>query len=288
MTLIRVGKCDEGIRVYERVLPLDPRNAFTIGRFAEALTACHRPVEALRLLNSVGQQLPDITSFPGWRAYVIFAFTGNLDGLNTLAAGSGPNIEWGPADWEFDRLRWTHRYPELLQQLARVGAPTLPAPDIGEGEQPIARYRGWTHLLLGDRAAAAHDGAAVLDFVAQRKETLWNRVLLRQLAAEGYTFSGDSKRAVAAAQNSLKLSRPSRALNASLQTPGLRLAAVFAWNGAEDEAVQLLERLAKTIPGPGSAVIARDPLFTVPLAHNVRFQQLVAQLEAQMRATKLQ
>jgi hypothetical protein len=36
------------------------------------------------------------------------------------------------------------------------------------------------------------------------------------------------------------------------------------------------------------AVIARDPLYTVPLAGNARYKALQAKLEAQMAATKLE
>jgi len=38
----------------------------------------------------------------------------------------------------------------------------------------------------------------------------------------------------------------------------------------------------------GPATIARDPLYTVPLAGNARYKVLQAKLEAQMAATKLE
>jgi tetratricopeptide (TPR) repeat protein len=282
---ITLGRCDEAIQVYERILPVDPRNPFIVTRFAEDLAACHRPIEALRRLDSAIQQLPDTEAFRSQRAYVVFAFTGNIDELNALAVSMGPSSFRSEIEWEFDRLRWTHRYPELQQLLARVATPVLPAPVFGAGEQPTARYRGWMHLQLGDRAKAAQDGAAVLDFVAHQKQTLWNRNFLRQLTAEGYTFTGDREHAIISARAALGLVRPTQLSAGSV---GLQLAAVYAWSGAEDDAVNLLEQLATSIPGPGPAEITRDPLYTIPLAHNVRFQQLVARLEAQMRATKLQ
>jgi hypothetical protein len=64
-------------------------------------------------------------------------------------------------------------------------------------------------------------------------------------------------------------------------------ASVLAWAGDEDHADALLERLATVIGGLGPAEIARDPLYTVPLAGNARFQRLVHRLEAQMRAAEL-
>jgi TolB-like protein len=285
-TFVRLGRCDEGISVFERTLLLDPRNPWIVARMADTLAACHRPIEAVRTLDSAIRQLPDAAPFRRARAYVVFAFTGNTDALNALPAGGGPAVFQEAAgvgiDWEFDRLRWTHRNPELQQLLAHIAAPVLPTPAIGAGDQPTARYRGWMHLLQGDRREAAKDGTAVLHFVAYRKETQWNRLSLREITAEGYTFAGEPARAIAAARSALELVP-------AVGSPwdGLRIAAVYAWSGAEDQAVELLEHIATRIPGPGPAEIARDPLYTVPLAHNARYQQLNARLEAQMRAMKL-
>jgi hypothetical protein len=50
----------------------------------------------------------------------------------------------------------------------------------------------------------------------------------------------------------------------------------------------LLEGRAAATPGPGPAEIVRDPLYTIPLAKNARFQKLSARLEAQMREIKLE
>jgi hypothetical protein len=67
----------------------------------------------------------------------------------------------------------------------------------------------------------------------------------------------------------------------------LSVAAVFAWSGAQDQAVDLLEGLIKSPRGPGPIRIARDPLYTVPLAKNARFQRLVSELEAEARSSPL-
>jgi hypothetical protein len=68
-------------------------------------------------------------------------------------------------------------------------------------------------------------------------------------------------------------------------------ASVYAWSGAADDAASFLEKLSVQIPMDielGPATIARDPLYTVPLAANARYQALRAKLEAQMAATKLE
>jgi hypothetical protein len=52
--------------------------------------------------------------------------------------------------------------------------------------------------------------------------------------------------------------------------------------------ILLLGALAAKPPGLATAWIAPCPLYDIPLAGNARFRQLVAQLESQMRATRLE
>ncbi len=66
------------------------------------------------------------------------------------------------------------------------------------------------------------------------------------------------------------------------------VAAPLAWAGAQDESLAVLEEMATSIPALMPAQIARDPVLAVALAGNVRYQTLIARLEAQMAATKLE
>jgi hypothetical protein len=66
------------------------------------------------------------------------------------------------------------------------------------------------------------------------------------------------------------------------------VAAVYAWNGADDAALDILERLTTEAPRSGPAEVARDPIFTLALTDNARFAALVARLEAEMRATRIE
>ncbi|HZF15591.1 MAG TPA: winged helix-turn-helix domain-containing protein [Steroidobacteraceae bacterium] len=66
-----------------------------------------------------------------------------------------------------------------------------------------------------------------------------------------------------------------------------KVARVDAWCGDAPGAVGLLEQLANGRPGLGPAVIARDPLFAVPLANAPAYQALAASLESKMRETPL-
>ncbi|HXZ68445.1 MAG TPA: hypothetical protein VEH07_07660, partial [Alphaproteobacteria bacterium] len=63
---------------------------------------------------------------------------------------------------------------------------------------------------------------------------------------------------------------------------------VLAWAGDEDEAAALLETLGLGVPGIAPAQVARDPIFTIPLANNARYRALKAKLDAQMAATKFE
>jgi TolB-like protein/tetratricopeptide (TPR) repeat protein len=274
--LLELGRCTEAIELHQRVLTLDQRNLLLIRELVDNLKWCRQPAEALRTLDFGIEQFPDALALREWRADLVFAYTGSTDALNLL-----PSLG---IDAEFHRLRWTHRYSELQQLLVRTGAAVPPGPGSTAGELPTARYRGWVHLLLGDRTAAAQDGRNILDFIAHQKETSWNHYFLRRLAAEGHLFSAERTQAVAAAREALAI----RSLDIDPSFGTVTIAAVYAWSGAGDEAMDLLEHLATATPGPGPAEITRDPLFTIPLAHNARYQQLSERLEAQMRATKLQ
>ena len=57
-----------------------------------------------------------------------------------------------------------------------------------------------------------------------------------------------------------------------------------AWAGQQDDAVELLTRLATVVPGLPPADIARQPLYTTPLRGNARFEELARRLEADLRA----
>jgi hypothetical protein len=61
---------------------------------------------------------------------------------------------------------------------------------------------------------------------------------------------------------------------------------ILAWAGAQDEAIALLEGLSNGFPGLGPAEITRDPLYSKPLANNVRYQALEKGLEEQIEVNQ--
>ena len=112
------------------------------------------------------------------------------------------------------------------------------------------------------------------DFVHQQRRTLHH-------PRRPDLMIGNNSVAITAAREALMLTP------CKLDTPRSRYASavaarVFAWVGAEDEAVTLLEQLAVLQPGLLPAEITRDPLYFIPLTENSRYRALVERLEVQI------
>jgi TolB-like protein len=287
LSLALAGRVNDAIQRAERARALDPRNPRVMRALAGVLLIAGRPAEAVRILDFGATEFPE--TFRPLRAATQWEFTGSPQALNSwVSATSRREIrsitDVESLNSELAPLRIQHRYAELADVLNRATSKTIRSYlNVGQ-DHPLAEHKGWTHLLLRDEAAAAQDGQAVLDFVAHCTETKWNRGLLHLLTAEGNLFMGDKVRAVAAAD---KASRDTPYRSTVWLTP--QVAAVYAWAGAQDEASAILEHLSTGIPVMlPPAWVTRDPLFTVPLAGNARYQALSAKLEAQMTATKLE
>jgi TolB-like protein len=286
--LATAGRLDEAIQRAQRARALDPKNPFVYGVLIEALIAARRPAEALRIIDFAATQSPE--RFTGARAYLYWDFTGSTSAMSAWPNAIPRTEITGASDGAsvnslLARLRYQHRYRDMADLLGRATTKTIRAGTYTWGEQPVAELWGWVHLLLGDQAAAAQDGRAVLDFVAHRQETKWNRAYLHLLTAEGDTFTGDPAHAIAAAHETLSLAQwPQDRLQVTPMVAG-----VYAWSGAQDEATTLLEQLSTEIPmSVPPAVIGRDPLYETPLASNARYQALKAKIEVQMAAMKLE
>jgi TolB-like protein len=283
------GRLDEAIQCAERARTLDPKNQTTAGELVRALWFARRPAEAIRALDFALNEVPGAGFLRPFRAEIVWGYTGSASALRELANVRFPGEITATSDiWtataQLSYLRLQHRYQDMMDVLSRVHTKVIRA-YFAEGEYPLAELRGWVHLLLGDRIGAAQDGHELLDFLAHSKETKWNSAFVHLLGAEAAMFIGERPRAVMQARSAIELA----------QWPGDKgrltsvSAALYAWAGAEDESTAVLERLSTELPMTLSpAAIARDPLYTVPLAGNARYQALRAKLEAQMAATKLE
>ncbi len=293
--LLRMSRGDEVVRTHQRMLALDPSNPVVLWLAGAGDSWLRRPEEALRIAGLSEKLDPHYGQV--LRSYVVFAYSGDTTGLRAAHEffagqyGGCPSDPFGVRA-TFDLLRYEHRYRELDACLQKLTDDSMRAASgwstilDSVGDMPTAEYRGWVALLLGDRSRAQGEGRNVLQFVASRKVTPFNRVYLGLLEAEGWVFQGQSARAISATRASLELAPRSR--DAIMATAAGSIGArVYAWSGAHEQAGALLEELAASTPGMPPAEITRDPLYAVPLKEDARFQTLSARLEDQMRSLNL-
>ena len=290
--LLRRSRIEELKATTQRMLALDPADPIVISFAIYHLVLAREPLDAWRV-TEYARAFPPLDQ--NERSFVLFAFTGRTQELRSFMERYAPTDD--PAHLAdklptyFDLLRFERRYAQLRALIDRVPVAShqyYAGVDFGPvGPTPTALFRGWTDLLLGDRASASQDGQRVLRFVEQQPRTRWNHVFLEMLTAEGYTLTGQCERARAAGRTTLSLvSRPDNAV--IWTTAATHVAMLDAWCGAQDDAVELLRQLSSSRPGIGPAMVTRDPLFTMPLGQLPAFRALTESLESEIRATRLE
>jgi len=291
--LLRRSRIEELNATIQRMLALDPGDPMVAHMAAYHLYRAQQPVDALRAAEYLRSAYPEW--YDAMRSYFLLDFSGRTAALHAYLDRYAP-ID-GPV-WNglsmieyFALLRYEHRYADLRALLNRVPIASglyFFGVDYGPvGPTPTAVLRGWTNLLLADRAAAARDGHGVLQFVQAQTRSNWNTVYLDTLTAAGYLFSGDCERARAAGRSALKgVSRDDNAV--IWNTTAMSIAHVRAWCADTEGAISLLRQLSAGRPGVGPASITRDPLLTVPLGRVPAYQVLSGQLERTIRETKLE
>jgi len=280
-------RLDEALAAHAQAARLDPGNP-TIARFRMVnLFAAHRPAEALRVVRDLDTRIPGRIDRGEW----LFAYTGGTERWRTeverMRDQPQPNFVMAN---EFDLLRFEGRRDELRSLLANTSLTeyrpqSLLRSLVGSGMKPVAELLGWERLMAGDRAGAKRAGEAVLAFHRQQPVKKWNAWSLHLTAAEGALFTGDGARAIAEARTALAAIGPTPNLATNTYTRMLA-ARIFAWAGAREEAIGILERLARDYPGLGPAHIARDPLLMMPLADEPRWRELSRMLEAEIAANQ--
>jgi tetratricopeptide (TPR) repeat protein len=304
--LLRLSRVDEAVRLHERLLEIDPANPLLIEFAVYHMWIVRRPAEALRIAALAAGQDADL--YASLRSDTLLSFSGATGELRTLIDRLDRNQDLKviaaipiAVRENFKLLRYEHRYAQLQRLLQLV--PPTPVPynqlldtyeiydiyDIGEvGAVPGGvQYRGWTALLLGDRAAAAREGQALLQFLRTKPESARNRFFIRRLEAEGQLFSGHPAAAIRSAKASLEL-MPRTYDAVTWIGVAMMAARIYAWAGDSKQADELPIQLATLSPGLPPAVITRDPLFAVPLANDPDYQALSRSLESQMTALNLQ
>jgi TolB-like protein/DNA-binding winged helix-turn-helix (wHTH) protein len=290
--LLRRGRFDELNATIQRMLTLDPADLLVIYFAAYNLRRAQQPAESLQVLEYARVPFPPL--YEHERAHVLLEFAGRTQefraSLEHIERARKPQL--GDLLLDFCALlRFEHRYEELRALIDRVPVASdvyYSGVEFGPvGQTPTALFRGWTNLLLGDRTGASKDGHAVLQFVERQSRTRWNGAFLDTLAASGHAFAGECDSARADGRRAL--AQVSRADNALVwSTTALHVAYVDAWCGGRQDAIALLQQLSSGRPGFGPAVIARDPLLTVPLGQEPTYRALADQLENVIRETKLE
>jgi len=296
--LMAAGRVEEALELRRRLVSLDPANPRLLLSLAADSFIARQPAEALKAIEMMIRQLPPeyAPMWEGFSSETRFQFTGDRRYLDVLInAQNAPGFE--PAlleDFILRGLRLEGRFGEILQRLEKIKDPLMPSDslfqsyNLGQSPPPVARIRGWTHLLMGDQRAARADGREVLSFRTLAEDGEAGRAgwLERLRRAEGHLFAGEPEKAAALAREGMAMMPRSR--NALLWDYATAMgAAILAWSGNQDEAAGLLETLGTGIPGLAPASITRDPVYAMPLKDNARYQALSARLEAQMAATRL-
>ena len=172
-----------------------------------------------------------------------------------------PQVE----DWNCTYLDWT---------LFRVGL------------MPVADFRGWTDMLMGDRDQMRRDGQRMLDYLQRHPETKWNRWFHLMLRADAQLFLGDGDAANRTAAEAVALTKAkpdvSDQMNAYVWSTH-----ILAWTGAKSQAVTRLVELSTSVPGLWPGEITGNPIFSIPLKQFSGYKALRAQLTTQMRAAQL-
>jgi hypothetical protein len=248
--------------------------------------AARRPLEAVRL----SARAIEAGAVALGRVYVRFAYTGQTQELRAfLDADRGALDPEYRIHLTFRTLCLEQRFHELEQFLAplcstsvRVGISFIGLMLAGIGRRPVAEFCGWTYLLLGDSARSAECGRLIRDFLEEVEQTGPNKWFPRLLGAEAALFSGDLPLAAREARAAVAL--VPRTLDAVAFVEGVYMAAnVLAWSNQEQEAVDLLEELTSATPGLGPGFITLDPICSVPLSRNARYQGLASRLMREMR-----
>jgi TolA-binding protein len=220
----------------------------------------------------------------------VFGFTGATacwwDEVARLRAGGDLNATLSS---EFDLLRYEQRFPELHARLAAASSEFAQhsafGARVGASQKPVAELVGWERLLAGDANAATRAGEALEIFVDRLPKSTRSEWWRRLLAGESALMRGEQARATDEARAATRLvaetSTPPESLHVRLMA-----ARVLAWAGNDDEAIALLETLARGYPGVGPATIARDPFFRTRLSANPRWRALEQALNVELAANQ--
>ncbi len=293
--LVRARRWPEALQLYDRLSYQDPGNIASIGIAWAHFQNAREGKKAYQMMDYLLKRDPENFQVRRQRAQTIFAFTGDMDEwmASSFNDANRPVDEGTRAFELWKQLRFGARYAELKSYFDTFAAETFRNLSIGPfrvpsmAETPAAVFSGWADMLLGNATDALDDSVVILNYVERRRTTVEDEWYVSLLAAEGHLFAENGPAAIAATYEALS---QAALLNNDLLLAAARTEAaqIFAWAGAEDEAVAVLELLADGVPGLPPALVTRDPLFNIPLADNQRYLRLRDRLELVMAAQQFE
>ena len=168
MQQVVVNRLEESIAAHRGLAALDPDNFVLENMTAVLLSFARRPDEALQMSRLVRERFPREPFAQLTHARLVFAYSGRTspwrEAFERAAANLTPDQQLLES---FDLLRYERRERELLgllknERRAVVSAGTFNSlPLCCVGTRPVADYRGWAALLVGDNATAAQAGKQV-------------------------------------------------------------------------------------------------------------------------------
>jgi tetratricopeptide (TPR) repeat protein len=278
----RRGRWEEAILHLERARQLDPRNVSALWNLSETLTYLRRYAEADQVLADEAEIAPEAHMIPIARAELRLREHGELAPLRRALQRTPKGFDPGGAVTTIAvRLALMERdYDQAERSLGSckeckyndvglcgfVGALddyTVPQTwYIGL----IARGRGREEEAA--RAFAAAKEAVLLEAVESPND---QKVLIMRGLIE--TMLGQEEEAIASGERAVKLlPLAADALDGPLLATNL--AAIYAQLGRGEEALAILENVAKTIAGPTPGMLRVEPEWD-PLREEPRFQKLL-------------
>ncbi|MFZ5615942.1 MAG: TIR domain-containing protein [Pseudomonadota bacterium] len=296
--LMRLGRHDEGRRLFDHLIALDAGNLVLLIFVCMAEVAAKRPLDAARIVGLGLAKSPGNILWFAMKSNLKALFRGEVEERlalfneihrNLVAAQLDPD---GFIAFYLELLIFERRYEDALAVLAASGRTSFvmvfyaSLPTLGLGRFPLAVARGKINLLLGRLDAARADGDEVLAYAAASAPTKCSAWALEALRAFGCMLRRDRDEAGMRVRAALEMAL---ALPDAVHWAAARhfAAQIFAFTGAEDEAVSLLEEAYANTPGVAPLYVVGDPAFADLLASNARYRALAERVRAEMAATQI-
>lgn len=296
--LTRLDRREEAEQLFNRLVSLDPGNLFLLMFVFTAAVFALRPLEAARIADLGLVRSPGNIVWIAMKANLRALFCGDATERSAIVEMIYSNLVALQFDAEgfiafyVEHLIFARRYEEALSAMdaAKLNSFIMiwyaSLPVMGLGRFPLAVARGKVNLLLGRTDDAFRDGEIVLDYASRQTPAKMNIWAHEALRAFGLMLKGDS----AANETARKSVAMALALPDAVHWAAARhlAAQIFAFTGAVDEAIDMLEIVALRGPGVAPLYVVGDPAFADRLSGNPRYEALSAHLRTEMHSLKVE